>query len=101
MLQPQISNFFHIKELLICILAKVSINSRTKADFSFILFFRKKSQLLGFFVVWFLVPFLVKLKIELTPRSQSKATSCLYLSEMAAKLERVVSAKLAKQREQQ
>ena len=34
MLNSQISNFLHIIVLLFCILAKVSINSRTKAKFS-------------------------------------------------------------------
>ena len=46
MLQPQISNIFHIKVhvLLFCILVNVSINSRTYAKISFILFFRKISH---------------------------------------------------------
>ena len=38
------SNIFHIKALLFCTLAEVSINSRTYAKNSFILFFMKKKS---------------------------------------------------------
>ena len=41
MLCAQISNFVHIQRLVFFILLKVSINSRTIAKISFILFFRK------------------------------------------------------------